>query len=94
MGFQWDRAKASANLLRHGVDFADAATSFDDQRALTIPDPDAAHEERFITLGMDALGRLLVTVWTVREDAIRLISARKASPGERRRYASRRKGDR
>ncbi len=66
MQFQWDKAKASANLLRHGVDFADAAAS----------------------------GRLLVTAWTVREDAMRLISARKASAGERRRYASRQKGDR
>jgi uncharacterized DUF497 family protein len=94
MRFQWDEAKASANLLRHGVDFADAATSFDDERALTIHDPDAIHEERFVTLAMDAPGRILVTVWTVREDAIRLISARKASASERRRYASRQKGDR
>jgi uncharacterized DUF497 family protein len=94
MRFQWDKAKASANLLRHGVDFADAATSFDDDRALTIHDPDAIHEERFVTLAMDAPGRILVTVWTVREDAIRLISARKASASERRRYASRQKGDR
>jgi uncharacterized DUF497 family protein len=94
MRFHWDKAKASANLLRHGVDFADAATSFDDERALTIPDPDAIHEERFVTLAMDARGRILVTVWTVRDDAIRLISARKASAGERRRYANRLKGDR
>lgn len=93
MRFQWHRAKASANLLRHGVDFADAATAFDDERALTIPDPDAIHEERFVTLAMDARGRILVTVWTIRDDAIRLISARKASDGERRRYASRPKGD-
>src|SRR5690606_2762818 len=78
----------------YGVDFADAATSPDDERAWTIPDPDAVHEERCVTLAMDAHGRILVTVWTAREDVIRLISARKASAGERRRYANRRKSDR
>ena len=93
MQFQWDKAKASGNLLRHGIDFADAATSFDDDRALTIPDPDVVHQERFLTLAMDASGRVLVTAWTGREDSIRLISVRKASAGERHRYSSRRKGD-
>lgn len=92
MRFEWNKAKASANLLRHGVDLADAATSFDDERALTLPDPDAVGEERFVTVAMDAFGRILVTAWTFREDAIRLISARKASAGERHRYSSRYKG--
>jgi hypothetical protein len=82
---------AQSAATRHR--FADAATSFDDDRALTIPDPDIVHEERFLTLAMDASGRVLVTAWTGREDSIRLISARKASARERHRYSSRRKGD-
>ena len=51
--FQWDPAKARANLRKHRVDFADAATIFEDPRALTRDD---AHprEERFVTLGLDA----------------------------------------
>ena len=93
MRIEWDQAKASANLLRHGVDLADAATAFEDDRAMTIADPDAIGEDRFVTVAIDALGRVLVTIWTPRDDSIRVISARKASAGERRRYASRHKGD-
>ena len=70
------QSQASANPLRHGGDLADAATSFDDHRAMTIADPDAIGEDRFVTVAIDALGRVLVTVWTPRDDAIRLISAR------------------
>ena len=81
--FEWDRRKATLNLLKHGVDFADAATALHDDRALTIRDC-GSDEDRFVTLGMDALGRVLVVVFTYREDRIRLISARKAVPGERR----------
>lgn len=92
MRFEWDEAKASANLLRHGIDPADAATSFDDERAMTMSDPDVVGEERFITVAMDVFGRILVTAWTFRGDLIRLISARKASAGERRRYSSWNKG--
>jgi len=86
MDFEWDEAKASANLLKHGVDFADAATCFDDDRALTLSDPDSEGEERFLTMAMDALGRILVTSFTYRGAITRIISSRKASPGECRRY--------
>jgi uncharacterized DUF497 family protein len=89
MRFSWDAAKARDNLRRHGVDFADAATSFDDSHAVTIADPDAEGEARFVTVAMDANRRVLVTVYTYRAETIRLISSRKASAGERRRYASR-----
>ncbi len=85
MSFEWDEVKAEKNLRDHGVDFADAATIFEDDLALTISD-DAPGEERFVTLGLDALGRHLVVVYTWREDRIRIISARKASKTERRRY--------
>ena len=63
MGFQWDPAKASANLRKHGVDFADAVGVFDDPLALTARDP-ALTEERLLSLGQDMLGRVIVVNWT------------------------------
>lgn len=85
--FDWDPRKAVTNRRKHGVDFADAGTVLHDDRAVTIPDEDSDEEERFVTLGMDALGRVLVVVYTWGEDLPRLISARKATPRERRQYA-------
>ena len=86
MGYEWDPAKARQNLRKHGVDFADAVTVLEDEAALSIRDPFSEQEPRWITLGMDALGRLLVVVYTWRGDRIRLISARPATPRERRQY--------
>lgn len=86
---EWDREKAEANRVKHGVDFADAATVLTDDLALTRPD-DNPDEERFVTLGMDALGRVLVVAYAWHEDELRLISARKATPSERRQYERRR----
>jgi len=87
---EWDANKAASNLRNHGVDFADAASVLLDDMALTILDDSVDEEDRFVTLGMDALGRLLVVVYTWREDTLRLISARPATTGERRRYESKR----
>ncbi len=84
--FEWDLRKATANLHKHGVDFADAGTVLHDEQAITIPDESPDEEDRFVTLGMDALGRVLVVVYTWRKDRARLISARKATPRERRQY--------
>ena len=84
--YEWDPAKAEANLKKHGVDFADAAVSFEDEKALVETDPDAQDEERFVCLAADPAGRVIVTVYTYRDEKIRIISARSASPGERRRY--------
>jgi hypothetical protein len=86
---QWDANKAAANLRKHGVDFADAATVLADEAALTVSE-DVPEEERWVTMGMDALGRILVVVYTWREDQVRLISARKASRSERRQYEGKR----
>ena len=86
MGFEWDAGKASANLKKHRVDFADAATSVEDTLALTTRDESSEGEERWVTLGMSATGDLLVVVWTWRATVVRLISARAASPHERRQY--------
>ena len=85
MTFQWDPEKARVNLRKHRVDFADAATVFEDPRALTRDDPHP-REERFVTLGVDALGRLLVVSWTSRDDDFRIISARRANRVETRQY--------
>jgi uncharacterized DUF497 family protein len=85
VSFQWDPRKAASNLEKHGVDFADCVTVFDDPRALTTPDPHP-DEERFVTLALDALGRVLVVSWTQRDEEIRIISARKATRRELRQY--------
>ncbi len=84
---EWDDEKAASNQKKHGVDFADAATVLEDEAARTIPD-DHSEEDRWVTLGMDALGRILVVVYTWRDEEIRLISARKANRSERRQYES------
>ena len=85
MEYEWDPGKAIAKLKKHRVSFADAVTVFSDDRALTMEDPQP-DEERSLTLGMDAQGNVLVVVYTWREDRIRIISARKATPAERRQY--------
>jgi uncharacterized DUF497 family protein len=78
MRVEWDSHKAESNLRKHGIDFADAVTALYDEMAPTIPH-DAVGEKRFITLGMDAHGRVLVVIYTWREERIRIISARKAT---------------
>jgi uncharacterized DUF497 family protein len=83
---EWDQRKADSNLKKHGVDFADAATILFDDLALTLLDDLVHEEERYVTLGMDALGRCLVVVYTWRGEVVRLISARVATESERRRY--------
>ncbi len=85
MSFEWDPNKAETNREKHGIDFADAAIVLEDPRAITDDDPDQ-EETRHITIGMDASGRILVVVYTWREDVIRIISARKATNYERKQY--------
>jgi uncharacterized DUF497 family protein len=84
---EWDYLKATSNLKKHNVDFADAVTVLDDDLAITIRE-ETPGEERFVTLRTDALGRLLVVVYPWRQDCIRIISARKATSRERHRYES------
>lgn len=86
MEYEWDPAKAAANLRKHKVDFADAVLALEDPLARTVHDPDASGEERYISVGADPTGRLLVTVYTRRRKRIRLLSSRRASPAERRNY--------
>lgn len=83
----WDPDKAAANLVAHGVGFAEAATVLNDDHALTREDRDAQGEQRFVSLGMSASGALLVVVFTHREpDIYRLISAWKANKPQRKQY--------
>lgn len=86
MEIEFDPDKAQSNHRKHRISFAHAEQSLRDVRAITVADPDAAGELRFVTLGMDALGRILVVVHTPRAGRIRIISARKASPGEAENY--------
>jgi uncharacterized DUF497 family protein len=86
MTIEFDPIKAASNLQKHGVHFAEAEMVLQDPRALTIEDPDAVNEQRWITMGMDSTGRILVVVYTYRSDQIRIISIRKASRQEREKY--------
>ena len=90
MECEWDPANAQENLRVHGIDFADAVGVFEDGNALTLEDFDAEGEQRFRTLALDVLGRLLVVVYTYREEKIRIISAWKASRKQEKQYAKRR----
>jgi hypothetical protein len=74
--FEWDPRKATANLKKHGVAFADAALVLYDDFALTTPDPGDHEEQRFSTVGVDPLGRTLVAIYTWRDQHPRIISAR------------------
>jgi hypothetical protein len=86
MQLTWDPEKALRNLHRHGIAFADAEGALYDPRAMTIEDTDSTGEHRYVTVGLDAFARLLVVVYAIRGDTIRLISARRASAREIRDY--------
>ena len=87
--FGWDAGKAASNLSKHGISFAEAMTVLNDALEVMIPDP--AHSEaelRSVSIGLSEAGRLLVVAYTERGQRIRIISARQATPRERRQYES------
>lgn len=87
MFFEWDPAKARRNRRKHRVSFEEAATVFGDPLAITYPDPDhSASEQRFLTVGMSSAKRVLMVAHADRNENIRIISARKTTPGERKHY--------
>ena len=87
MTFTWDPNKAPANLKKHGVDFREAATVFDDPLSTTFPDEEhSSSERRFVTIGLSARARVLVVVHTDVGEAIRIISAREATRAEQKFY--------
>ncbi len=85
IGFEWDPRKAAANVRKHGIYFADAVVVLEDERAITLHEV-ADDEVRRITIGMDALARVLTVVYTWRGNTVRVISARTATPNEHRQY--------
>ena len=87
MSLLWSR-KAEANLRKHGVSFDEASTVFGDPLAATVPDPDhSAHEVRSITIGQSVSQLLVVVVHADRGEVIRIISARRPTLGEKKKYA-------
>lgn len=85
--FEWDPVKAEANVRKHGVTFDEASTIFGDPLNLLMADPDHSRdEERYVLLGMSNRRRLLVVAFAERPPRTRLISARRATRQERRRY--------
>jgi uncharacterized DUF497 family protein len=85
--FEWDEEKDRKNWSKHGVSFAEAKAVFNDPFAVTIYDPDhSVEEDRYIDLGLSTNGRLIVVSYTERGGRIRIISSRKATASERKRY--------
>lgn len=87
MIFTWDPRKNATNIRKHGIDFREAATAFYDPFSTTFPDDSHSDEEqRFLTIGASVRGSILVIAHTEESDTIRIISARQATPSERRFY--------
>ena len=85
--FEWDDEKAESNLKKHGVGFEEAATIFNDPQIATISDPDHSEdEERYVSIGKSFIMRLFAVIHTYRKERIRLISARKATRDEKKKY--------
>lgn len=83
--FEWDRKKVAAIARKHGVSFAEAATCFEDPNACYLRNEAPSYEDRLILIALSSKRRLLFVVHAeVGRDAIRIISARKASPAQRR----------
>ena len=88
MKITFDPNKAATNYRKHGIRFSDAEGVLFDPMALTREDRDAEGEQRFISIGLDATGRLLVVIFSYRGEEIRMISARPATAKEREYYES------
>ena len=88
MQIEYDPDKAAENAARHGVSFSDAEGVFFDPLAISVEDPDAVGEARFVAIGQGRTGHLLVIVFTERDGVHRLISARRATRRERTGYES------
>jgi len=87
LSFEWDEEKAKENRRKHRVSFEEGITVFSDPFSITIDDPDhSTDEQRYIDIGTAETGRVLVVSYTERGGSIRIISCRKATRSERRRY--------
>jgi uncharacterized DUF497 family protein len=86
MSAEFDPKKGAANIRKHGVSLAEGDGVLNDPLALTVEDDAAAGEQRFVTIGINTFGVLMVVVHTARGSSSRIISVRKADPRERRNY--------
>ena len=86
MSANFDPKKDAANIRKHGVSLSEGDGVLSDPLALTIEDESALGEQRFVTIGMNVFGTLMVVVHTPRRDGPRIISVRKSDPKERRDY--------
>ena len=86
MAIEFDPKKNAINLRKHGVPLTDGDGVLNDPLALTIEDLTAADEQRFVTVGTNLFGSVMVVVWAGRGEDIRLVSVRQAEPKERREY--------
>jgi uncharacterized DUF497 family protein len=89
MRFEWDERKSRSNLRKHGISFEEAQTTFLDDNARVLSDPDhSADEERFVLLGLSIAARVLVVChcYRQRDEVIRIVSARKADRDEVKQY--------
>jgi len=88
--FEWDKAKAESNLAKHGIGFAEGSTVFGDPLSVTVFDErHSIDEDRFLTIGLSERFRILVIAHTDPDhEQVRIISARTATPAERRDYES------
>lgn len=88
MKFEWDLIKAESNRKKHGLTFEEAITAFDDPLAMIAPDSrHSSHEQRWSLIGEMDSGKIIIVVFTERQQKTRLISARPASRRERSSYA-------
>ena len=88
MQFEWDDAKARDNVRKHGVGFAEATSCFYDLKQVAFYAPDhSKDDERELLMGHSNKGRLLIVIYTIRADTIRIISARRATRREAKVYA-------
>lgn len=86
MDSRFDPAKAAENLRKHGVSLTEGDGVLSDSFAITIEDDASENERRWVTIGCNFQGALRVVVWAPRDDHLRIISVRRAEPGERRAY--------
>lgn len=86
MSAEFDPKKDAANIKKHGVSLSEGDGVLNDPLALTVEDDSAEGEQRFVSIGVNAFGSLMVVVHTPRSSGSRTISVRKADPKERRNY--------
>ena len=84
MNFEWDERKRRSNLEKHGLDFIDVSAVFEDPHVV-VPSVHKSEEERFLAIGL-LEGRYVTVVYTVRAEAMRIISFRRARHEEREKY--------